>query len=299
MFEPVTAILVTYNSQKIVGQALASLQAEALIHRIIVVDNASQDKTCDWIRKSFPKVELIANPTNDGFGRGNNIALQKVETPYALLVNPDAVLSATCTYELIAAAKEYPDAAIFAPALYSERGELHKSFKRNVFHREQHRERYVAPEDNLCAEFLSGAVMLWNMSIMKDIGFFDPNIFLYYEDDDICLRVRQAGYGLVYVPSAKAMHLMGASGGAVNPKSESFRQQHMTWSRLYLEEKYQGRASALAMAHKLKRLYRVKATLYALQRNKKMRARYRGRLRGVKRFLTTSATMPTASRQSA
>lgn len=285
MSASVTAILVAYNSEKVIASAIASLLADAEVGRIIVVDNCSKDNTRDMIKRDFPKVTLIENPRNDGFGPANNIALTKVNTDYALLVNPDAVMNAGAVETLLETAGRYKDAAILAPALYDEEGNLHHSFKRNVFDRESARHRIVVPEGDICADFLSGAVMLFNMEIMRQVGFFDPNIFLYYEDDDICLRVRKAGYGLVYVPSARAVHLMGASSGSGNPEAEAFKQKHMAYSRLYIEEKYRGRPAAETLAARLHKQYAIKAALYMLQLNRLRTSRYRGRLAGIAEFI--------------
>ena len=286
MTKAVTAILVAYNSEKVIASAIASLLADAAVEKIIVVDNCSHDNTRDMIRRDFPQVTLIENPRNDGFGPANNIALARVSGDYALLVNPDAVMNAGAIEKLLLASERHPDAAIVAPALYDEQGKLHHSFKRNVFDRESSRDKLVVPEGEMCAEFLSGAVMLFNMELMRQVGFFDPNIFLYYEDDDICLRVRNAGFSLVYVPAAHAVHLMGASSGASRPEAEHFKQKHMAYSRLYVEEKYHGREAAERLAARLHKKYSFKAGFYMLQWNWMKVSRYRGRLTGIAEFLS-------------
>ena len=139
-------------------------------------------------------------------------------------------------------------------------------------------------EGELCAEFLSGALWLLNMQHMQKIGFFDPNIFLFYEDDDLCLRARQAGFSLIYTPHAKATHLQGASSGKPKPASEFFKQEHMTWSRLYIQQKSHGLKSARRLAFRFRVEYAVKAALYLLQGNRTKLNRYRGRIAGIFRF---------------
>lgn len=281
--QSVTAILVSYNSADVIGEALAPLLKRPEIAAIMVMDNCSTDRTCDLIRSEFPSVLLTENPRNEGFGRGNNIALKKIITPYALLVNPDAVLQEGALEKLLDAAETYPDAAILAPALYNEQGELHVSFKSDVWQREKRSSG--APKNNaegdICAEYLSGAVWLLNMRLMRQVGFFDPNIFLYYEDDDLCLRARRAGCGLVYVPAARVTHLMGASSGEIKIESEFFRQRHMAWSRLYIEEKYRGNKAAGALAARQNIEYSLKAAFYFFLMNARRTARYRGRLQGI------------------
>jgi len=286
MPKSVTAILVAYNSERIIAPAIAALLAESAISKIIVVDNCSQDGIRATLKRDFPKVTLIENLHNTGFGPANNIALAKVETDYALLCNPDAVMNAGAVEKLLDTASLYPEAAILAPALYNERGQLHHSFKRNLFDRENTLTRKIEAEGEICADFVSGAVMLFNMPLMRKVGFFDPNIFLYYEDDDICLRVRAAGHSIIYVPSAHAMHLMGASAGAHNSESEFFKQKHMAWSRLYIEEKYRGREAAQELVVRLQKKFAIKLTLYRLQWNRLRIARYKGRLAGITKFTT-------------
>jgi N-acetylglucosaminyl-diphospho-decaprenol L-rhamnosyltransferase len=290
----ITAVLVAYNSQAVIARSLEALSREPAVKAITVVDNCSRDDTCELVREQFPSVKLIENPKNDGFGRANNIGLNRVATPYALLVNPDAVLQPGALEQLLGAAQAYPDAAILAPALVDEEGASHHSFKRSVFAREESRDEYIEPEGDACAEFLSGAVWLLNMKLMKTVGFFDPAIFLYYEDDDLCLRARQAGYGLVYVPQAKAMHLMGKSSGEIKPESEYFKQKHMIWSRLYIERKYRGDKAAAKLATKLRAEYALKAALSCLVCNRRKINRYRGRLEGIFEFTAPAGTRKAA-----
>lgn len=279
----ITAILVAYNSAGVIGRALGSLRHPA-IASVIVVDNCSSDDTCDMIRRDFPWVTLVENPKNDGYGRGNNVGLNKVKTDYALLVNPDAVMKEGAIDALAAAAARYTDAGILAPQLVDEQGDVDHSYKRNVFAREKSRDTYVAPSGDLSAEFLSGAVWLMNMKMMKQIGFFDKEIFLYYEDDDMCLRTRKAGFGLVLVHDAQALHLKGASSGPPKLEAERFRQKCMTWSRLYIEMKYNGQPAAGKLAGKLHLEYSLKAAWYTLKCDKVKLERYRGRLDGLFEF---------------
>lgn len=280
----ITAIIVAFNSGGIISQALESLKHAPEIAQVIVVDNASSDDTAAIVARDFPEALLIKNTKNDGYGRANNIALERVTTEYALLVNPDAVMKDGAIAALLNAAKTYPDAAILAPRLCDENGHWHHSYKRSVFEREASHDEYVAPESDLCADFLSGAVWLLCMKHMQEVGYFDPELFLYYEDDDLCLRVREQRLGLVLVHDAVAVHLMGASSGKPNAKSEYFKQKHTSWSRLYIEEKYRGPVAARKLALKHRLYYAGKALLYMVSGNSYKLSRYRGRLKGITEF---------------
>src|ERR1700760_2367020 len=113
--QDVTAILVTYNSADVIGAALDCLKREARIGQVIVVDNASIDDTCAVAARHCPDAVLIRSEKNLGFGAGNNLALERVKTAFALLVNPDALLREGALAALLEAACRYPDAGILAP----------------------------------------------------------------------------------------------------------------------------------------------------------------------------------------
>lgn len=276
----VTAILVTHNSAGVVGRAIASIADNPLIARIVVVDNASSDDTHAELRRDFPTIDIIDSKENLGFGRANNLALEQVKTPYALLLNPDAILHADALAELVNAFARYPDAAILAPQLRDEDDEIHESYKRSVFVREARRFPYHEPAGDVCAEFLSGAVWLMRMEAFRETGFFDPNIFLFYEDDDLCLRAHKAGHALVLVASAHATHLMGKSSPHTR-EQVAFRQYHLTCSRIYMEQKYHGRAAALLFTVIALTIGTLKWLLGLLTLNLTRERRYRARLAGM------------------
>ncbi len=280
----VTAIVVAYNSAGVIGKALAVLNRQIEVKQIIVVDNCSEDDTCKLITRDFPNVMVIKNQANEGFGRANNTAFTLVQTPFALLVNPDAVLEEGALACMLAVAAGYPDAAIIAPQLVNPDGNLYNNFKRNVFIREKHRPDFIMPEGDCCAEYLSGAVWLVNMGITKQVGFFDPNIFLFYEDDDLCLRMRQAGYSLIVAYNARAMHIQGGSSGASNLKKDFFIQKHLTWSRLYLEYKYHGSKAAKKLMVKTNIINWCKLLLNGIVFRRKKMTRLQGRLKGAAQF---------------
>ena len=108
----ITPVLVAYNSAAILPWSLAPL---ATCQHLIVVDNNSQDTTCEVVRKCAEQAQIIKTGKNLGFGRANNLALDFVETPFALLINPDAKLRKGALEAIWKAAMRYPDAAILAP----------------------------------------------------------------------------------------------------------------------------------------------------------------------------------------
>ncbi len=281
----VTVIIVTYNSSSIVCDAISSIIDDPNISECIIVDNASSDDTINVIRKKFATLSIVENDKNLGFGAANNIALEMVKTDYALLLNPDAVLRNNALSELIPAAEKYLDAAIIAPISINEDGTIQKNYKQNIFKRErQEKICDFIPEGDFCIDYIAAAVWFLNMSNLRQIGFFDPNIFLFYEDDDLCMRVRKAGYSVIMIPSAKAKHALGKSSPPSNEILE-FKQKHIVLSRLYIEEKYCGKEAAKMLAIKKLYFYIFKSFLYIISFNFKKMRRYKARMAGLRSYL--------------
>jgi GT2 family glycosyltransferase len=150
---------------------------------------------------------------------------------------------------------------------------------------------YFVPEGPLCAGHLSGAVLLARVEAVRRIGGFDSNIFLYYEDDDLCIRMRQAGLSLILVPEARATHIGGGSsrpGLAIHWR----KFWHMAWSRLYIEAKYHGRAAAAKVAVRHAPRFLAKAIGYALVLNRRKSVRDAARFAGSVAWVLGMKAMP-------
>jgi GT2 family glycosyltransferase len=231
----ITPVLVTYNSAGILPWSLPAL---AGCREVIVVDNRSGDDTVATARRLLPQVKVIAAEGNLGFGRANNLGLAAVTTPYALLLNPDARLAPTALQALLDAARRYPDAAVLAPVLFDAPGVVGDFFRGPYW--QPAVKPAPLPEGDLCADFVTGAAMLLNMAKMREVGFFDPWFFLYCEDDDLCLRVRQAGHPIVVVAAATMEHKTRQS-SRPSVRTTWRRTYAMTLSKFYITRKYFGR----------------------------------------------------------
>lgn len=230
----VTAVVVSYDSAAVLPACLASLTNENL--PTILVDNASQDGS--------PAVgehwgaQVFRNARNEGFGRAMNIGIRAAATPFVLLVNPDLTLDPGAATLLIEAAIRYPDAAILAPRIVEPDGRIFFS-NRSLLSPYLHNAHGVkwAPEGDCCTPFLLGACWLVRREVILALGGFDPEIFLFYEDDDLCRRVIEAGHSLVHVHVAVARHERGAS-SAPAPGRVFKARFHLAWSRLYVSAKW-------------------------------------------------------------
>ena len=231
-YSDITVSIVSFNSRDVLGQCLESLPDGV---RVRIFDNASSDGSADFIQSRFPNVELITSDRNIGFGRGHNANLEQITTRYALVLNPDCFLNSHAMTEMVAILRSNSDVAIVGPG-----AEDSVSDGEPGYHRYDSNE--VNPHH---VEQLSGHCMLIRMSAFATIGFFDPNLFLFYEDTDLCTKARREGHVLVLAPNTEVRHLIGKS----TPTSKSttrLRDYHLGWSEAYYRCKYRGGATRTA-----------------------------------------------------
>ena len=282
--ERVTVIIVTYNSAHCIDA-----QVEVLRHlpHVVVVDNGSEDDTIARCQKLLPHARIDAVGQNLGFGAANNRALAQVATPYALLLNPDCVITLAAIAELIALAQSQSNAAICVPQIIGAAG---KSTLNYGWVKHYWQSRGAAAEGLCCVGYASGAVMLLNIAVTRSHGYFDERFFLYYEDDDICLKYFNARLPIILSPQIQARHVSRSSVKSKNVvRQEYWRGYHHAQSKLLITEKYQ---SADAMRH----LRRVKIStgillvlLRTLTLNPRLGARMAGRVVGLTQYKTKLA----------
>lgn len=273
----VIAIVVAFDSAAVLPACLEALAREGV--PAIVVDNASADRTAEVARAHGARV--IRNAANEGYGRANNIGVRAAESELVLLLNPDIVLEPGAVGALVDAAARYPEAGMLAPRIVEPDGRFFfqpRSLLSPYLHNPGG--RLVLPEGDCCAPFLSGACLLVRRELFLALGGFDPQIFLFYEDDDLCRRVADAGHALVHVHDAVARHARGAS-SAPKPGRVFKARWHQAWSRAYVARKYGLPNPAAGMVL----LNAGKAALAALSFRRSLVERYAGSAAGALAFL--------------
>ena len=232
--ESVTAIVVTFDSAHALPRCLGALAADSV--PVIVVDNASSDDTVALAEGQGARV--VRNARNEGYGRANNIGVRAADTEFVLVVNPDCFVDAGAVAALVNAARRYPDAALFAPQIVEPDGRVfYQPRSLLASYLQNPSGELVLPEGEVCAPFFSGACFLIRREVFLKLGGFDDNIFLFYEDDDLCRRVADSGSALVYVPQAVVRHGRGRSSGE-KPGRVFTSRWHQAWSRAYVSRKY-------------------------------------------------------------
>jgi GT2 family glycosyltransferase len=229
------AIVVAHDSADVLPACLQALAGQHV--PAIVVDNASRDDSAAVAEAAGAQV--IRNARNEGYGRANNRGVRAAGTAdLVLIVNPDVILHRGAVDALLEAARRWPDAGLFAPRLVEPDGRFFFQARSLLApYLTNPGGRPALPQGDTCAPFLSGACLMMSRALFLDLGGFDENIFLFYEDDDLCRRIADTGRALVHVHGAEALHGRGRS-SAPEPGRVFRSRWHQAWSRAYVSRKY-------------------------------------------------------------
>ena len=250
IYKEITIVTVTHNSESVIKNFLKNISKE---FKLVVIDNNSQDNTRQILNdEKRTHKTLYFNDKGLGFGAGANIGLRKINTKYILLINPDTKITKNNIEKLYAAAIKYDNAAILSPLHVTEKGKKHVP-ARNFFYNDQ--KKNILNINNLsgdCSvEHLSGAIMFINKLYLDKIGYFDENFFLYYEDDDLCIRSKKAGYENILLHNIFVGHYGGGSIGPPNFFNQWEKNYHLCYSRCCIEKKYFGYFKSKLLALKI------------------------------------------------
>ena len=277
----VTVVMVTHHS----AHCLAN-QNGLLGHcpNIIISDNASNDNTPTLAKALWPHAKVLTHPLNLGFGAANNRALDLVSTPFALLLNPDCAITPEAIVALISAANDMPEAALVAPQLLGAKGKLELNYR---WPKTMWSSKGPGANGPTCVGFVCGAAMLFRIDKFDSVGFFDETFFLYYEDDDLCLRLFNAQLPVVLVPEVQAVHSSrGSVKGKVPLKSEYIRGYYHAQSKLTFEKKHGTLQVALRQRRRLLATTSLALFFRILLLSPKRLARMWGRWRGLMAWAT-------------
>ncbi len=228
MTPALSIVIVNYNGGNYLAECLKSVEKYAQCpHEVIVVDNASTDGSCEYLRENFPYVRLIESKMNLGFSGGNNLGAAHVKGDLLLLLNNDTCLMSS----LSPAIKEFEanrQLGVLGCKTFYGDGSLQLSigfdhtptrmvlswsgFGRFVsapaiFKRvDNNKSHYNVPHE---AAWISGAFLMTRKELWVRLGGFDDKYFMYVEDVDYCKRVRMAGYKVAFTPLVEMIHYEG------------------------------------------------------------------------------------------
>jgi N-acetylglucosaminyl-diphospho-decaprenol L-rhamnosyltransferase len=272
-------IIVNWNTRDLLAGCLASLKeaCTGLTIEVLVVDNASTDDSAKMVAEEFPDFQLIDAGGNLGFTRGNNLALERTQGDFVLLLNPDTVCPPQSLARLVRFAAEKKSLGSVGPLLVDERGRptiTYGYFPAVRFHwlefldpwrllpgrRCRNREVHIPTREEPSGrvEYVMGACFLMPRSSLEQVGVLDERFFMYFEETDWCLRARKLGLDVWYCAEVEIAHLEGRA--AEKASLFTIRQFQKSY-RLFVEKNYGpgrvwGYRLAQAVEYGTKALYR-------------------------------------------
>ena len=245
-----SVVIVNYNVKYFLEQCLHSLEQAAMgiDHEVIVIDNASTDGSTEYITARFPKVKWMACRENNGFSKGNNIAIAHAKGEYILMLNPDTIVTKEAIEGCIAFMDNNADAGACGVYMLRTDGTFAPESRRalptpfvafckmsglsNLFPKSRtfgrYYMQYLDKEETNPIEIISGAYMMLRHKTIKKTGALDEDFFMYGEDIDLSYRILKSGYRNYYLP-LRILHYKGES-----TNKSSYRYVHTFYRAMQL-----------------------------------------------------------------
>ncbi len=266
----VSIVIVSFNTRDLLRECLQSLEKESqgISKEVFVVDNISRDQSADMVDREFPEVKLIRSQVNLGFAAANNKAFPHCTGRYVVLLNSDAFLKPQALQKSIAymdadvgiglggarltgrdgswqpSARMFPSPLNDLLTLSGLAGKFPKSHFFGRFDR-----TWADQGESADVDWVPGAYSIIRRSVLESVGYFDENFFLYYEEVDLCKRIKDAGYRIKYWGDVGVIHLGGESSKTIAGATFSKSGSQLTLWRMRAEllyyRKHHGAVGAL------------------------------------------------------
>ena len=255
-----TVVIVTFKSENKIFDCLESISSDL---PVIIIENSSNKNFKDILENKYKNVKCILTGENIGYAAANNIGLKQVKTKYALILNPDSILEKNAINNFLSTARKIKDFWMIGPAS------------------DQRVNLDFSKEDIIEVDNLKGFAIFLNLAKFNN-EFFDGNFFLYFEEIDLCKRVKNSE-GKIYLDKNIIIKHEGASSVEITKEIEleKNRNWHWMWSTFYFHKKYKGFLLALVIISPKLISSILKTFLYLLIFNKKKRDIYFCRLSGI------------------
>lgn len=221
-----TSLIITYNSRTEIDELLDDLTSRSPASRIIVIDNASQDGSADWVTSHYPDVQLVRNLINIGYASAVNQGARLCRTPYLLLLNPDIrIPDAGVFNELVTCMESDPQVAAAAPLQFKlDQCGAYLNFTWSYlsplafrFYCLQRFRSAAGTASPMRVSFLNGGCLFLRMSAFEQVGMLNSKYFLYGEEPDLFLKFIRYGYECRLLTHVKIIHYRERSIGKVEP----------------------------------------------------------------------------------
>jgi N-acetylglucosaminyl-diphospho-decaprenol L-rhamnosyltransferase len=215
-------------------------------YEIVVVDNNSKDGVAQLLKEQFPNVKLIESDKNLGMGGGNNIGMREANGEYILILNPDIHLFPDSIKQMIEHIESNPEIGLLAPKLLNPDKTLQHTcyrwhnfwtpvFRRTAlskfsFARRELRRFLMEDwdhENTQEVDWIQGSCCLVSRKVVEEVGYFDERFFMYFEDTDLCRRIKNGGYKNIYFPSSQVIHFHRRQSADSNPFFNRLTRTHI------------------------------------------------------------------------
>jgi len=221
----VSIIILTWNGIKHVANCLESVfKSNYLNYEVIVVDNGSKDGTPEMISQRFPQVRLILNKKNLGFTGGNNQGVEQAKGDIFFLLNDDTEIHPDLIKTLVEGLESSSDIGVIGPKIYYMNepdriwfaGGKIDWIKSDSYHLGKNlTDKDLSNDSKKEVDFITGCALMIKREVVDKVGLFDNRFFTFYEDADLCQKVKKIGYKVIYLPFGGVWHIKSATASNV------------------------------------------------------------------------------------
>ena len=210
IYNEITIIIVCFNSYKLIQKNLSEISK----FKTIIVDNSKSDEIRSLVQE-VKNIKYIKTKKNLGYGKGNNLGVSESKTPFVLILNPDILVESVSIEILYKSYFSYENIGILAPALYDNSNNRRSNGSLSYINREKINKKNILnnqkAEGNTCYQFAVGCAFLIKKDFFDEIGGFDKDLFMYFEDNDLCDKTIEKNKSIIEIPDSKMIHLQGLS----------------------------------------------------------------------------------------
>lgn len=257
LYDEVTIIIVTFQSHKIINQCLDNLDPNL---KKIVVENSDDKEFTKNLESSYKNLKAINIGFDSGYGYALNRGIEFSKTNFVISMNPDTFPEKNCINKIYQTIKNYKDVAIVTPiTIRKEKKEFddYGYFRKNFLKEKT--------KNILEVDWVNGNIFILNMNIVKQIGLYDENFFLQWEERDYQKRIFDINKKILIDFDAKSHHLEGQSHDpSLNYVMKCEVSWHHGWSKFYFYRKHYGYFYAISKIYKDLFIYSTKSLVWFL-----------------------------------
>ncbi len=210
IYNDITLIIVCFNSYKLIQKNLSEISK----FKTIIVDNSKSDEI-RLLVEGLKNIKYIKTKKNLGYGKGNNLGVSESKTPFILILNPDILVESVSIEILYKAYFNYENIGILAPALYDNNNNRRTNGSLSYLNREKISKKNILnnkkAEGHTCYQFAVGCAFLIKKDFFDEMGGFDKDLFMYFEDNDLCDKTVEKNKSIIEIPESRMIHLQGLS----------------------------------------------------------------------------------------